>query len=315
MTRARGGFALLAALWLLVALSVASLGLSVLAHERRLAAANLVEHTQALAAAQAGVEQLRSRLARRLTLSQELRSAPDVLMDPWHGVDSVLSDTLALGDARVSVTARDVGGQLNLNRATEDELRRLFDALRIDAGEADRLAQCILDWRDADDLHRARGAERDAYVAAGAAVLPRNGSFQTFPELRSVLGMTPDVYERVHPYLTLFGSGQVNLNTADRAVLLALPGMTEEAVVVLARYRRQHRRLASLTDLERDLSPGARRVLERALPELLPQVTTEVREVTVESVGFLPGSPVVARVTGLLVRAGGTVFYVWSRAE
>src|SRR5438132_230256 len=60
----RNGFALLAALWLLVAFSLVGLSLSALARDRRLAAANLIERTQALAAAQAGVEHLRSRLAR-----------------------------------------------------------------------------------------------------------------------------------------------------------------------------------------------------------------------------------------------------------
>jgi len=33
------------------------------------------------------------------------------------------------------------------------------------------------------------------------------------------------------------------------------------------------------------------------------------------SVGGLPGSPVTARVTALLVRAREAVFYVWSRTE
>ncbi len=43
--------------------------------------------------------------------------------------------------------------------------------------------------------------------------------------------------------------------------------------------------------------------------------TTETREVAVVSVGGLPGSPVTARVTALLVRAREAVFYVWSRTE
>jgi general secretion pathway protein K len=306
----------MASLWLLVTLSVVSLGLSAVAHERRLAAANLVEHTQSLAAAQAGVEELRGRLAQRLAVAQgSMQTPPALLIDPWHGVDSVFPDTTAIQGARFAVSARDVGTQLNLNRASEDELRRFFVALRIDAGEADRLAQCIMDWRDPDDLHRARGAERAEYLAVGAAELPRNGPFQTLSALRSVLGMTPAVYDSARPYLTVLGSGQINLNTADRPVLLALPGMTEEAVGVLFGYRRRHRQITAVTDLERDLSPGARDLLDRAMPELLPQVTTQTREVAVESDGSVAGSPVVARVTGLLVRAGSTVFYVWSRAE
>jgi general secretion pathway protein K len=310
-----GGFALLAALWLLVALSIASLALGEVARARRLAAANLGEGVAAQAAAQAGVEALRARLARRLAQGQELGAAPTELLDPWHGVDSLLADIVSVGAARVAVRARDVGTALNLNRATEDELRRLFVALRIDAGQADRLAQCIMDWRDPDDLHRPRGAERDAYLQAGASVLPRNGPYQTLPELLGVQGMTSGVYDHVRPYLTLLGSGQVNLNSADRPVLLALPGITEEAVAVLLRYRRQGKTLGNVTDLERDLSPGPRAALTVALPALLAQTTTETREVEVTSEGWLPGSPVRGRVTALLVRARSTAFYVWSRTE
>ena len=305
----RRGFALLAALWLLVALSLASLALGAAAHVRRLAAANLAERVRAEAAARAGLEQGRGRLARRLAATGA------ALLDPWRGVDSLLLDTVAVGDARARVTLRDLGTALNLNRASEDDLRRFFTALRVDAGEADRLAQAIADWRDPDDLHRARGAEQDAYLAAGAPAVPRNGPFQTLAELRLVRGMTDDLYERVEPYLTLRGSGQVNLNVADRPVLLALPGMTEEAVAVLLRYRHRRRALGSVTDLERELSPDARRAFESALSVLLARAITETREVEVVSDGWLPGNPVHAQATGVFVRSRGALFYVWSRVE
>jgi hypothetical protein len=86
-------------------------------------------------------------------------------------------------------------------------------------------------------------------------------------------------------------------------------------VSVLLRYRGQRKVLGSITDLERDLSPDARRAFEAALPALLARATIETREVEVTSEGWLPGSPVRARVTGLFVRARGTMFYVWSRTE
>jgi len=308
----RRGFALLAALWLLVTLSVASLALGVTTRTRRLAAANLSEQARAAAAARAGVEQLRGRLVRRL---DENAAATSAHLDPWRGADSLLVDTLVVADARAIVRVHDVGTALHLNRASEDDLRRFFVALRVDAGDADRLAQAIADWRDPDDLHRARGAERDAYLAAGAPALPRNGPFQALPELLSVRGMTPALYERMRPLLTLLGSGQINLNLADRPVLLALPGMTEEAVAVLLRYRRQRRTIGSIADLERDLSPRARRELTAELPALLARTTTETRELEIVSEGWLPGSPVRVRATGLLVRSRGAVFYVWSRVE
>ena len=305
----RRGFALLAALWLLVAFSIAGLALSASGRSRRLAAANLSEATAAQAAAAGGLDQLRQRLAMRLD------AVAGSALDPWHGVDSVMPDTLALGAERVLVRAHDTGAALNLNRAGDEELRRLFMALRVDAGEADRLAQAIADWRDPDDLHRARGAERDAYLAAGARMLPRNGPFQSLAELLGVRGMSASLFERVRPHLTLLGSGQINVNLADRPVLLALPGMTEEAVAVLLRYRRQNRTVGLIADVQRDLSPAARRELAAALPTLLARTTTETREVEVNSEAWLPGSPVHVRLTGLLVRARSTVFYVWSRVE
>ncbi|HYU29468.1 MAG TPA: hypothetical protein VEK83_10590 [Gemmatimonadales bacterium] len=305
----RRGFALLAALWLLVAFSIAGLALSASGRSRRLAAANLSEATAAQAAAAGGLDQLRQRLAMRLD------AVAGSALDPWHGVDSVMPDTLALGAERVLVRAHDTGAALNLNRAGDEELRRLFMALRVDAGEADRLAQAIADWRDPDDLHRARGAERDAYLAAGARMLPRNGPFQSLAELLGVRGMSASLFERVRPHLTLLGSGQINVNLADRPVLLALPGMTEEAVAVLLRYRRQNRTVGLIADVQRDLSPAARRELAAALPTLLARTTTETREVEVNSEAWLPGSPVHVRLTGLLVRARSAVFYVWSRVE
>ena len=304
----RRGFALLAALWLLVALSTAGLALASVSRARRLAAANHAEGVRARAAAESGVELARARLAERLASSISER------VDPWGGVDS-LGDTLTIGAAGATTALYDVASAINLNRADEDQLRRFFTALRIDAGVADRLAQAIADWRDPDDFRRARGAERDEYLHAGVLALPRNGGFESVAELRGVRGMTPGLFEEMRPYLTVYGGGQINLNTAPRPVLLSLPGITEEAAGVLLRSRGRGQSLGTIADLERELSPSARERLRVQLPTLLSRTTTETREVEVVSVGWLPGSPVRAKVTALLVRARDAVFYVWSRTE
>ena len=304
----RRGFALLAALWLLVALATAGLAIATVSRTRRLAAANYVEGVRARSAAESGVESIRARLAERLVTSTGDR------VDPWSGLDS-LGDTLTVGAARATTALYDVESALNLNRADEEQLRRFFAALRIDAGVADRLAQAIADWRDLDDFRRARGAERDEYLQAGAQSLPRNGPFESITELRGVRGMTADLLDEMRPYLTVMGAGQINVNTAPRPVLLSLPGITEEAAGVLLRRRGRGRTLGTIADLERELSPTAREVLRVQLPTLLSRTTTETREVEVVSIGWLPGSPVRAKVTALLVRARDALFYVWSRAE
>jgi type II secretory pathway component PulK len=202
-----------------------------------------------------------------------------------------------------------------VNRATENELRRLFAALRIDAGKADQLAQVIADWRDADDLAHLRGAERDAYLRAGLPALPRNAPLVRVDELRDLYGMTPALFDRIAPLLTVVGSGQINLNTAERPVLLTLPGFTDETVAAVLRLRGALVQIASLEQLAAALSPGARNLLLDASGELIPRVAFETREVEVTSEGWVRGSPARARTSGLFVRGGGAVFFIGKRVE
>lgn len=315
MSRDRG-FALVAALWLLVALSAVGLEFGLRARERRLAAANVLEGAQARAAAEAGIAHARARLDELARRAEELRGSmsPSRTLDPWEQPETLLRDSVSLGAVGYRVRLRDAGSALDLNRASEEELRRFLSALRVDFGQADRIAQAIADWRDADDLHRARGAERQQYLDEGLPVLPWNGPFQELSELRYVKGMTTEIYEEAKPYLTLLGTGRVNLNSADRPVLLALPGMTEEAVAVLFRFRRQGRHVSSLAALANELSPPARKVLEAEMTSLPSRVEFETREVEAVGEGWVEGSPVRARVEGLFVRSRGVTFLVWRRA-
>ncbi|MGH7517991.1 MAG: general secretion pathway protein GspK [Gemmatimonadales bacterium] len=302
--RDRRGFALLAALGLLVAMSTVGLALALRLRVSRLGAANAVEHAQALAAAEGGVAELRARLTDR-------RRGPD----RWDRILDQPIDTIAFAGARAAITLRDLGARLNLNRASEDELRRLFTALRIDAGEADRLAQTIADWRDTDGFRRARGGELDEYVKRGSLERPRNGDFDHLSELSTVLGMTPERYTQLRTFLTVHGTGRLNLNAAERPVLLALSGMTEQAVKVLSDRRAARRPVRTLSELQTLLPSGARDVLLPRIPELEARVVFETRELEVVSDAQLPGSPVRARVTVLLARAGDEAVVTWRQIE
>lgn len=310
----RRGFALVAALWLLVALSVLGLELALRGRERRLEAANAQEGLRARAAAEAGLAHARAALARRLeTAPQQSGGDVSLVLDPWQGLVGVVPDSQGVAGGWYRLELRDVGEALNLNRSDEDELRRLLVALRVDAGVADRIAQAAMDWRDPDDLHRPRGAERDDYLRRGALALPRNAPFASVDELRGVRGMTDEIFRRVSPHLTVLGTGQVNLATAPREVLLALPGMTEELAGLVERRRRRGFVAGSLADLGPELSEGARRVFLRDFPRLLARTTLETREVEVRARGWVAGGRVRARADGLMVRGGSAVFLVWRR--
>jgi type II secretory pathway component PulK len=313
--RTRGGFALMAALWLVVLVGVAGYGLSVRGRSRRLAVANSLERTQAVAAAEAAVETVRGELALRLappaqSASRMAQSAP---LDPWSDLAALNTDTLALGDARALPRVYDVAARINLNRATEADLRRFLAALAIDAGDADRLAQRIADWRDADDFRRARGAERDDYLRAGARQLPTNADFARADELRDVDGMTPELYARIAPFVTVLGTGQINVNAAPREVLLSLPGMGDESIAAIVRAQRARRPIRSMEELTAQLSSAARSSLVEQMSELQQRAAFESREVVVEADGWLDGSPARVTAQALLARGGDAMFTIGRR--
>lgn len=314
--RTRNGFALIAAVWFMITLAGLGLEVAVLARTRRLAAANAVESAGARAAAEAGIEHARARLTHRLTGAPTNGGANEpASADAWWNVALALTDTVVLGNARYTVRVSDVGARLNLNLASEDQLRALFAALRIDAGVADQVAECVADWRDADDLPRLHGAERAEYLRAGLRAMPRNAPLVRVEELRDVFGVTPKVYAAVAPHLTVRGSGQINLNSAPRPVLLALPGFTEEVVGVVLNLRAGSVAIASLDQLEAALPQSLRNRIVDATAALLPLVAFETREAEVVSEGWIAGSPVRVHVSGLFVRGGGAVFLQQKRTE
>jgi general secretion pathway protein K len=295
------GFALIATMWLLVVIGAVGLELSLAARDRRLTALNVSERAQAEWAAKAGLETAHARLDQVLVASQR---SPD----PWWNASAFLPDSVHEAEWGFRVTASDPDGKLNINSADEQELQRLFAALEINATKADSLAQTIADWRDPDDLHRPRGAERSAYLAVEAPVLPRNAPFRSVRELLDVMGITPAIYSKVAPFLTVSGTGQVNLNAAPRAVLLALPGIGDEAAAVIQNRRTGGKALASLNDLSDLLSTPAKALLQANVAELMIRASFETRELELISTGWTGDRRSAVTARGLLARARTSSF-------
>ena len=309
----RRGFALMAAVALLVLISIVALGMSATARPRRLAVAAGVERAAARAAASAGIEHARAVLLRLEPVSPgRLTRDAAAARDPWRPADGLVIGPRSAGAYVYRAELHDAYARLNLNGASEDQLRRLLLALRIDARRAAGLAQAIADWRDHDQLRRANGAERAAYLSAGAPMLPADATFDDVGTLRFVLGMTDAVYDSVAPYLTVMGDGGINLNTASRPVLLALPGMTEETVSTILRARAAGRPIADLDELAGLLSSGARQRLRVAMPLLRNTVTFAIREMQVTSVASQPGAMTRVQIDAIVSRdAEGQV--TWRR--
>ena len=118
-------------------------------------------------------------------------------------------------------------GEADRWTATQKLLIRLLQALgdvSLPLDEAMTLTEAISDFIDRDANRRQNGAEVDEYRYTDFPYLPANRALASVSELRSVRGMTPEVYEALAPLVTVWPerNTQLNILTAPLPVLRAL---------------------------------------------------------------------------------------------
>ena len=313
MTRNRRGFALLAAIWLVVAIATVALQFSLDARERRLLGINTSERGKGRAAAIGALN------ASQAALEQSLRQSPGtgnariaVLRgsDPWLDADSIFSGVILVDSIPVEVRTLDLGTQLNINSMGEQQLRTFFSFALRDFATADKLAQSILDWRDADSIPRSNGAERDFYIREGRLALPSNQTFREVSDLLSVEGMTPEIYERVSPYLTTRGSGIVNVNSADTVVLRSAPGMTDEILAQILAQRGRGRRISNLNSVMPRRGPNIPN-LPGGLGGQVNGMTVDVTELQLTLTAYVGPQQLPVRLNAIIQRQGNNSRITW----
>ncbi len=120
--------------------------------------------------------------------------------------------------------------KINLNALTIQNhaiLSSLITLLGTEQQTADRIAYSVLDWKDSDDAlsHKEYGAEDDFYTDQAKPYHCKNLPFDSIEELQLVQGMTPEIFARLKPYVTVYpktGDLKINFETAPAVVLQAL---------------------------------------------------------------------------------------------
>ncbi|WP_316176020.1 MULTISPECIES: type II secretion system protein GspK [unclassified Bradyrhizobium] len=138
--------------------------------------------------------------------------------------------TLDFNGTRIGIRIQDELGRVDLNQTDEAMLNSLLLSAGLDARAAADLTDKIVDWRTATSLKHLNGAKDRDYASRNAAYHPRNGPFQSVDELLLVMDMTPAIFARIAPALTVHSGRQfVDPQLAPREVLRALPGMTAQS--------------------------------------------------------------------------------------
>jgi general secretion pathway protein K len=211
------GFALVSVLWGISLMSLIASAVMTSGVLSRHMERNSWNKVQAEALVQAGIN---------LAILGLMDSRDDVR---WR-IDGVPRQ-LGFAGATITVAIEDEFGKIDLNATNDDALRRLFRSVGLEPALADALTDRALDWRTSAGGHRLNGVSDAEYGAAGLSYVPRHGAFQSVDELKLVLGMTPEIFARVEPALTVYSQRPFfDSNVAPKEALLTLPGFDEAKV-------------------------------------------------------------------------------------
>jgi general secretion pathway protein K len=133
---------------------------------------------------------------------------------------------LNVGGADVVVEAVPSAGLVDVNVASPEMLEAFLQRVGgLAAAEATVMRARLKDFVDRDDtVSDGGGAEAAEYEAAGSPVRPANGLVTDVAELRSVLGMSPELYDIIFPFLGVNGGQKVDVDAAPPELIDALSG-------------------------------------------------------------------------------------------
>jgi general secretion pathway protein K len=183
----------------------------------------------------------------------------DTLREPWANAEILSAQSAQLfTNSRFIVKVEDEKGKIPLNKLVEgnavnENVRGLLVRLlslpefELDEKQAGEIVDAIIDWIDENDDVTGSGAESAYYAAQGLPYTAKNGPLDCIEELLMIRGVESELYAgtRDKPglvqYVTIYGTGAMNLNTAPKLVLRALSeNITAEIADKMDAYRKAH---------------------------------------------------------------------------
>lgn len=268
--RSRRGFALMAVLWIIAGAAITGMTVTHAARERVRTAIN----RNALLRAEWAAEDCLARAiaALDMLLGSRIGFLGSVTPAPADSLPLLLGRDPRVVECPGEVRLIPVGMTIDLASATAEMFRRAFAAQGIAQSTTDSLVDALLDWRDADDMPRLHGCERDCYAALERP-RPRNAAFADVAELDLVRGFEfwdAGLKQRT-PLDRLFTTdpGRTALTWAPYEVLAALPGIGRVGARDLVEHRQRTRDVfGDLASIGRALSPIARDSFALAFDQL-----------------------------------------------
>jgi general secretion pathway protein K len=191
---------------------------------------------------------------------------------------------IKLDDVPCTVTLTEETGKININtlkttdgrenHTTINQMLRLIELLnrrRPDTPITFDIVASIIDWTDTDEhvtcltfvKNHNLGAESDYYTTLSPPYKSANAPFDSIDQLLSVKGVTPEVFETLQAFLTIYGDGTININTAAALVLESISEKMDPALAKLIIERRNIKPFQSVEEL-------------RTLPAMTDEIYTAI---------------------------------------
>lgn len=240
---------LILALWVIVFITVFAVNIGLRIRQRATLVGRIEDRSQLHRAVRAGLKKAIAVLRRDLTQHAQIYTSAGKAAR--HNNLSDFKD-ISIGGRIVNVYYRTDDGsaskkfygfrdeerKINVNRANRIILQNLFHQIAgVDEDRAAVLAESIIEWREFGQTQVEGFNSEGFYATLENPYEIKDFEFEVIEELMLVRGFTPQVFQKVLPYITIYGDGLVNINTAPRRVLLAL-GLSPEVADKLLFVRR-----------------------------------------------------------------------------
>ncbi len=243
MIRERRGTILITSLWILAILSILALGIGFrISVEARLAKYN-IDGMKALYLARAGLYKSQALLAKKTGGVDSIRQCGITLRNDDNPENSLegLFVNVKLGEGSFTVAYNNYPGmsdeerKINLNTADQSMLALLLNSVNAasqDAAQASAsigIATAITAWKTPGD----NSTEDSYYEQLGYK--RKKALFSCVEELLLVRGVTPQVFNAIKDYVTVY-SDKININTAPDKVFFAY-GLKPEVIANIIETR------------------------------------------------------------------------------
>lgn len=187
LLRRRDGVVIVAVLWICALIMWFALRISAESRLRGDEQVHQLRRSQALYLAIGGCYEAIARMGQGPTAGFDKSETEDWLPD---GIPRIVN--YQTGQAVVVVEPEST--KVNVNKASAQELRLVFERAGMQDGDAERLAAAISDFIDRDDIPQLHGAERDQYQQLGLPYGPFNGPLSSLDQLLLIPGVSQQLF-------------------------------------------------------------------------------------------------------------------------